>query len=109
MLKIADFGISRIYIKETFQRQTKTTTIAATPSYEASEVELSDTKAFPRLRKYDIWSLGCKLLEFIVFVSSLWVDGKTSRPSPRSKWRVTQRGKNSTSKQMTPGLEFVLE
>lgn len=65
ILKITDFGISRIHNVGTLQRQGKTTTTrAATPSYQAPETEF---KGMSRSRKFDIWSLGCIFLEFTIW------------------------------------------
>ncbi|KAF4916659.1 Serine/threonine-protein kinase nekl-2 [Colletotrichum fructicola] len=63
ILKIADFGISKIHSLGTLQRRDPTTTRATTPSYQAPEGDSSNTRS----RKYDIWSLGCILLEFTVW------------------------------------------
>jgi serine/threonine protein kinase len=71
VLKIADFGISRIHSKRTIYRKSATTTLGLTPTYQGPEVEferVSKEEQLPRSRKYDIWSLGCIFLEF-----SLWL------------------------------------
>ncbi|KAG6362268.1 hypothetical protein INS49_010498 [Diaporthe citri] len=70
ILKIADFGISRIHDVATLQRQgIATTTRATTPSYEAPEAIYTDR---PRSRKFDIWSLGCIFLEFTIWFVRDW-------------------------------------
>ncbi|EFX04244.1 protein kinase domain containing protein [Grosmannia clavigera kw1407] len=69
-LKIADFGISRIHTAQTMMRDQKTTTMFLTPAYQGPEVEfeeINDEKPHPRSRKYDIWSLGCIYLEFMIW------------------------------------------
>lgn len=43
-----------------------TTTRATTKSYEAPEV--NGDKNLPRSRRYDMWSMGCILLEFVVWL-----------------------------------------
>ncbi|OHE92906.1 protein kinase domain-containing protein [Colletotrichum orchidophilum] len=70
-LKISDFGISRIHQDATFERQEKPTiTRATSPSYEAPEAIMWTKQA--RSRKYDIWSLGCILLEFTIWLVQDW-------------------------------------
>lgn len=70
ILKIADFGISRIHVVGTLQRQgIATITRATTPSYQAPEAIYTDR---PRSRKFDIWSLGCIFLEFTIWFVRDW-------------------------------------
>ncbi|KAG8161859.1 hypothetical protein KVR01_008846 [Diaporthe batatas] len=70
VLKIADFGISRVHNVATLQRKgVETTTRATTPSYEAPEAL---SRGIPRSRKYDIWSLGCIYLEFTIWFMRDW-------------------------------------
>jgi len=64
-LVIGDVGISRFHEKDTFKRNTKTTTEATTPSYQAPEVHGNPDA--PRSRTYDIWSFGCVFLEFVIW------------------------------------------
>lgn len=65
-LVIADVGVSRVHRQPTKMRQDGTATRATTPAYEAPET-LDDAKG-PRARRYDMWSLGCILLEFIIWI-----------------------------------------
>lgn len=70
ILKITDFGISRIHQEATFDRLGKPTITGATsPSYEAPEAVAPKAA---RSRKYDIWSVGCIFLEFIVWLVQDW-------------------------------------
>lgn len=65
ILKMADFGISKIHNLGTMQRQgVDTTTRATTPSYQGPEGDSDETRS----RKFDIWSLGCIFLEFTLWV-----------------------------------------
>jgi serine/threonine protein kinase len=65
-LKIADLGVSKVHEKGTALRVDGTFERATTPSYEPPEVILiQDT---PRSRKYDMWSMGCILLEFVIWL-----------------------------------------
>ncbi|EPE27561.1 Protein kinase-like (PK-like) [Glarea lozoyensis ATCC 20868] len=73
ILKISDFGISRIHINETFQREGKpTTTRATTPSYEAPEASPILNLKQERSRRYDLWSMGCIYLEFVIWLVEDW-------------------------------------
>ncbi|EXF75138.1 protein kinase domain-containing protein [Colletotrichum fioriniae PJ7] len=70
ILKITDFGISRIHQEATFDRLGKPTITGATsPSYEAPEAVAPKAA---RSRKYDIWSIGCIFLEFIMWLVQDW-------------------------------------
>jgi serine/threonine protein kinase len=71
VLKIADFGISKIHHAQTTYRKTATTSVFLTPSYQGPEVEfekIDKTDQRPRSRKYDIWSMGCVFLEFAIWL-----------------------------------------
>ncbi|CAG9942419.1 unnamed protein product [Clonostachys rosea f. rosea IK726] len=71
VLKIADFGISKIHNVNTFERMDHPThTRATSPSYEAPEAVSKEKRA--RSRKYDIWSLGCIYLEFAIWLIHDW-------------------------------------
>ncbi|KAF2787745.1 kinase-like protein [Melanomma pulvis-pyrius CBS 109.77] len=62
---IADVGVSSIHKNPTIRRSDPTTSKATTPSYEAPDVVTGINS--PRSRLYDIWSLGCIFLEFLVW------------------------------------------
>jgi serine/threonine protein kinase len=71
VLKIADFGVSKIHHAQTTYRKSATKTALLTPSYQGPEVEfenLGERDQRPRSRKYDIWSLGCVFLEFSIWL-----------------------------------------
>ncbi|KAL2670255.1 hypothetical protein Neosp_014722 [[Neocosmospora] mangrovei] len=71
VMKIADFGISRIHDAPTMYRKSATTNLFLTPSYQAPEVEFENAdkkNPQPRSRRYDIWSLGCVFLEFSIWL-----------------------------------------
>jgi serine/threonine protein kinase len=67
-LVIADLGVSRIHEQQTNLRPGGTTTTATTRSYEAPEASEPGQKNQPRARTYDIWSLGCVFLEFVIWL-----------------------------------------
>lgn len=67
VLLIGDFGISKFHVEGTDVRGALIThSKATTPAYEAPEAALPQIKA--RSRKYDIWSLGCIYLEFVIWL-----------------------------------------
>lgn len=71
VLKIADFGISKIHHAQTTYRKAATTTDFLTPSYQGPEVEfekIDKANQHPRSRKFDIWSMGCVFLEFAIWL-----------------------------------------
>lgn len=65
-LVIADVGISKVHKFATDMRLYGTHTRATTPSYEPPEA-VEKTNA-PRPRRYDIWSMACIYLEFIIWM-----------------------------------------
>jgi serine/threonine protein kinase len=62
---IADVGVSSIHENATMKRSVPTSSEATTPSYEAPDVVTGINS--PRSRLYDLWSLGCIFLEFVVW------------------------------------------
>lgn len=64
-LKISDMGLAKPYFDETGLRG-PTTTRYGTPLYEPPEVILESKEARPR--RYDMWSMGCIILELIVWL-----------------------------------------
>ncbi|KAJ8115828.1 hypothetical protein ONZ43_g4579 [Nemania bipapillata] len=67
-LKLADFGVSRIHEKSTGFRTKPTNTKASTLSYEAPEAFENYAEKPPRSRRYDCWSMGCIMLEFVIWL-----------------------------------------
>ncbi|KAI8722679.1 Protein kinase domain-containing protein [Fusarium sp. LHS14.1] len=66
ILKIADLGVSKVHSIATDQRKGETATTASTRAYEGPEA-YGRTNA-PRSRKYDCWSMGCVILEFVIWL-----------------------------------------
>jgi serine/threonine protein kinase len=66
ILVIADVGLSRSHDKVTEFRKGATRTKSGTIMYEPPETDLQPEE--PRTRRYDIWSLGCIYLEFVVWL-----------------------------------------
>lgn len=67
-LVIADVGVSSIHGQPTDLRFGATMTMATTRAYEAPEAYADESKDRPRSRTYDIWSLGCVFLKFIIWL-----------------------------------------
>jgi serine/threonine protein kinase len=64
-LKIADLGLAKRHEKDTILRIAPTDTRYTTLHYEAPE---AITSTEPRSRRYDIWSMGCIILESIIWL-----------------------------------------
>ncbi|KAI0474846.1 heterokaryon incompatibility protein-domain-containing protein [Xylaria cf. heliscus] len=65
-LKIADFGLAKQHDFATAFRQGPTSTRHTTLQYEAPEAVTN--KEMPRSRLYDIWSMGCIILESVIWL-----------------------------------------
>ena len=63
-LKIADMGLAKRHVLATRERNGATTTIYASQQYEPPERD----KAEPLSRLYDVWSMGCIILDYIVWI-----------------------------------------
>ena len=63
-LKIADMGLAKRHILATRERNGATTTIYASRQYEPPERD----KAEPLSRLYDVWSMGCIILDYIIWI-----------------------------------------
>ncbi|KAK7420496.1 hypothetical protein QQX98_002694 [Neonectria punicea] len=66
VLKIADVGVSKIHSISTHLHRGETATTASTRAYEGPEA-YRQTNA-PRSRTYDCWSMGCIILEFVIWL-----------------------------------------
>ncbi|KAI1261435.1 HET-domain-containing protein [Xylariaceae sp. FL1019] len=66
-LKIADLGLAKKHNFATEFRPDPTSTNHTTLHYEAPEVVLNNRKE-PRSRRYDIWSMGCIILESVIWL-----------------------------------------
>jgi serine/threonine protein kinase len=67
VLKIADFGLGRFHGRDSRSRM-DAKRVGFTPTYAAPELKLE----MPISRKYDVWSLGCLYLEFIIWLLEGW-------------------------------------
>ncbi|RYC63133.1 hypothetical protein CHU98_g3091 [Xylaria longipes] len=67
--KIGDWGLAKLHSMATVLRKEKgldTTTKYGTPLYEPPEVQLGEVKLLSR--QYDVWSMGCIILEIIIWL-----------------------------------------
>jgi len=63
ILVIADVGLAKVHMNPTQVRQGGTRTMTGTWMYGPPE-----EKGSPRSRRYDTWSMGCIILEFIIWL-----------------------------------------
>ncbi|RSL42095.1 hypothetical protein CEP54_015603 [Fusarium duplospermum] len=66
-LKIADLGLAKRHVIATQDRSKPTATRHGTVLYEAPEAQTASANQ-PRSRQYDIWSVGCITLEWIIWI-----------------------------------------
>ncbi|KAJ2995203.1 hypothetical protein NUW58_g1344 [Xylaria curta] len=66
ILKMADFGLAKQHDAATALRAEVTSTEHTTLHYEAPEAVTNKTE--PRSRRYDIWSMGCIILESVIWL-----------------------------------------
>ncbi|EXF86394.1 serine/threonine protein kinase [Colletotrichum fioriniae PJ7] len=90
-LVIADVGISKVHKAATYMRSMSTLTRATTPSYEPPEAILKTNK--PRPRRYDIWSMACIYLEFVIWMV-YGVNAINSFAESREEGTAAQRTSN---------------
>ncbi|KAK8863433.1 HET-domain-containing protein [Apiospora arundinis] len=66
-LVVADFGLSKFHIQETYIRTKPSSDWSRTSRYEPPEVD-EYHKGLPRSRHYDLWPMGCIFLEFAIWL-----------------------------------------
>ncbi|KAF3019287.1 hypothetical protein E8E14_007697 [Neopestalotiopsis sp. 37M] len=67
-LVIADMGFAKFHRLVTSQRDHASSVTARTMRYEPPEMNIDDVKQ-PRSRRYDMWSIGCVYLEFVIWIT----------------------------------------
>ncbi|KAF4419077.1 serine threonine kinase [Fusarium acutatum] len=77
-LKIADLGLAKQHAFATTQRQDPTQQKYTTSHYEAPEVITTMNSRVPRSRRYDIWSMGCIIFEFTIWLLYGYEEGLKS-------------------------------
>jgi serine/threonine protein kinase len=65
-LVITDVGLAKVHNEATSERNRTTSNSAGTVTHAAPELEIS-SKA-PRSRRFDVWSMGCILLECVIWL-----------------------------------------
>lgn len=68
-LVIADVGLAKVHEQLTQFREGVTGTNAISVAYAPPEVELNVEMGRPTSRLYDIWSIGCLFLEFVIWLA----------------------------------------
>lgn len=67
-LQIADLGLAKRHTVATTNRKGPTGTRYGTLKYEGPEAHPTNAKLRARTRRYDVWSMGCIILEFIIWL-----------------------------------------
>lgn len=71
IFRIADIGLATFHEREANTKDRKgipTQTPSGTSRYEPPEMEETRGKGEPRSRQYDMWSMGCIVLEFLLWL-----------------------------------------
>ncbi|KAI0104031.1 hypothetical protein GGR51DRAFT_240507 [Nemania sp. FL0031] len=104
-LVIADFGLAKTHTNITRSRHLPTRTVTGTARYEAPEAFRQEKS---RSRVYDVWSMGCILLEFLIWV--LYGGGFLQKfnSSFESYAHTTQSGKPQLDHVAQKGIELLL-
>lgn len=82
--QIADLGLAKVHVLPTSLRRVSTTNIAGAGRYQPPE-EAETWRKGSRSRSYDLWSMGCILLEFIIWLllgKTGWEKFNQSFPGP---------------------------
>lgn len=96
--QIADLGLAAFHEKEanTNIRQKKdinTLTPSGTSRYEPPEMDRDRASQAARSRQYDIWSMGCILLELLIWLSYGYPAVKTFRENTKYFWQLQPRNR----------------
>ncbi|KAI1354102.1 acyl transferase/acyl hydrolase/lysophospholipase [Xylaria sp. FL0043] len=107
-LKIADMALAKYHEESTNLRDAGTEMRYGTGLYEPPEVmTMADA---PRSRRYDIWSMGCIYLDFLIWLlygyEELLAFHHTLGPGPSQLWRLSPYDEGA---ELHPGVVFYLE
>jgi serine/threonine protein kinase len=99
-LVIDDLGLAKIHSVPTTERLAITMTMSGTHKYGPPD-ELN--KSLPRSRFYDVWSMGCICLEFLIWLYWGW-DGLNSfhRLPLSTFWHADEGAQSSTEAEVDP-------
>jgi serine/threonine protein kinase len=84
-LVIADVGLAKVHKEVTDARRGATKTTATSIAYSPPEFDLDARLDEPASRSYDIWSIGCVFLEFVLWLARGQEDLKRFRSSLRER------------------------
>lgn len=93
-LQIADLGLATFHEKEANTKNRKgmpTQTPSGTSRYEPPEMDEKRNTKDPRSRQYDIWSLGCVVLELLLWLAYSPTDLTTFRDQTPYFWQKGYR------------------
>ncbi|KAK2595008.1 hypothetical protein QQS21_007262 [Conoideocrella luteorostrata] len=117
MLQLADLGLAKFHEKEANTRQRDrrnihTSTPSGTSRYEPPEMDENRGTTKPRSRQYDIWSMGCIIIELLVWLIHGYEDVQTFRKHTRYFWtpfgeKGTPTQKYSIDSHVTSCLDFM--
>ncbi|KAH6889645.1 kinase-like domain-containing protein [Thelonectria olida] len=105
ILKISDLGVSRLHNKPTDLRAGETVTKASTRAYEGPEAHRPEQTKAPRSRTYDCWSMGCIMLEFVIWLLYDYNALECFHGARDSEWNSYYRPKSP--KPMSDGVEVM--
>ncbi|KAI1120765.1 hypothetical protein F5Y10DRAFT_289312 [Nemania abortiva] len=93
-LKIADMGLTTFHDENANTKQRnwnneKTMTPSGTFRYEPPEMDKDRASQSPRSRQYDIWSMGCIMIELVVWLLYGWDAVNTFRKNTLQFWERT--------------------
>ncbi|KAF5597145.1 serine threonine kinase [Fusarium pseudocircinatum] len=116
-LKITDVGLSKLHILATSRRLNGTTAKATTRRYSPPEFDLlfdddgepvEDSDDIKLSRKFDIWSLGCVFIEFLIWAKlgrQEYKEFDRSMKSHRRFWNSAQEDIDTKVKDRIQNLE----
>ncbi|KAF5715958.1 serine threonine kinase [Fusarium mundagurra] len=116
-LKITDVGLSKLHILATSRRLNGTTAKATTRRYSPPEFDLlldddgepvEDANYIKLSRKFDIWSLGCVFIEFLIWAklgSEKYKKFDKSMKSDRRFWDSARENLDTKVKDQIQSLE----
>ncbi|EXK29255.1 serine/threonine protein kinase [Fusarium oxysporum f. sp. melonis 26406] len=120
-LKITDVGLSKLHILATSRRLNGTTAKATTRRYSPPEFDLlfdddgepvEDSDDIKLSRKFDIWSLGCVFIEFLIWAKLGWQKYKEfdrSMKRDRRFWDSGREDLDDKVKERIQNLEDAVE
>ncbi|KAI3324069.1 hypothetical protein HD806DRAFT_494008 [Xylariaceae sp. AK1471] len=104
-LVIADVGLAKVHTDMTRSRQFPTRTVTGTVRYEAPEAFSPDQS---RSRLYDLWAMGCIILEFVTWILHGREELRKFNSSFESYAHATQEGISPLDQVAQSWMEFML-